>query len=46
LESFADAIASVKKVQWRRGDVAGVGEASHRWQQPSLDRVRVRMSVG
>jgi uncharacterized protein YukE len=43
LESFAGAIASV---QWRWGGVAGVGEAFHRWQRPSLDRIRVRMSVG
>jgi hypothetical protein len=47
LESFADYIASVEKVvQWRRGGVASVGEASPHWQRPSLDRVRVRMPVG
>jgi hypothetical protein len=33
-------------VKWCRGGVAGVGEASRRLQRPSLDRVRVRMSVG
>jgi hypothetical protein len=29
-----------KSVQWRRGGVACIGEASRRWQRPSLDRIR------